>query len=170
MHTLNSFRSYKHFDETKFLADLASDLNTFETSYINTVDADLAVWSATITKHLNKHAPIKTRRVKAKRLSDWFTPEISLNQRLRDNCKRLKQWEDYRKYRNKVRHLIRTAKRTYFTESITKSKDTKRIWTHLRAVNGDAKTSGKTLPNEITINNQRITSRKILPTNLHPLH
>ena len=54
MHTLNSFRSYKHFDETKFLADIASDLNTFETNCINTVDADLAVWSATITKHLAK--------------------------------------------------------------------------------------------------------------------
>ena len=156
MHTLNSFRNYKHFDETKFLADLASDLDTFETSHTNTVD----VWSATIYKHKDKLAPIKTKRIKAKGLLEWFTPEISLNQRLRDNCQRLKQWEDYRQYRNKVRHLIRTVKRRYFSGSITKSKDTKRIWVHLRAVNGDAKTLGKTLPDEITIYNQRITKSK----------
>ena len=57
---------YKHFDETKFLADLASDLDTFETSHTNTVD----VWSATISKHKDKHAPIKTKRIKAKGLPD----------------------------------------------------------------------------------------------------
>ena len=157
-HTMNSYRSYKHFDETKFLADLSLDLDNFEISYTNTVEDDLAAWSTTMTKHLNKHAPIKTKRVKTKRLPDWFTPEIRINQNLRDNCKHNKQWADYRKYRNKTRHLIRTAKRKYFSESISKSKDSKYIWAHLRALNGDAKSSGKNLPDEIIINDQRITN------------
>ena len=34
-HTINSYRSYKHFDETKFLADLSLDLDNFEISYSN---------------------------------------------------------------------------------------------------------------------------------------
>ena len=59
-HTINSYRSYKHFDETKFLADLSLDLDNFEISYTNTVEDDLAAWSTTLTKHLNKHAPIKS--------------------------------------------------------------------------------------------------------------
>ena len=45
---------------------------------------------------MNEHAPVKTRRVKTKRLPDWFTPEISLNQKLRDNCNRLQQRDDYK--------------------------------------------------------------------------
>ena len=57
----------------------------------------------TMTKHLNEHA------FKTKRLTDWFSPEIRINQKLRDNNKRA----DYRKYSNKTRHLIRTAKRKY---------------------------------------------------------
>ena len=41
-HTINSYRSYKHFDETKFLVDLSLDLDNFEISYTNTVEDDLA--------------------------------------------------------------------------------------------------------------------------------
>ena len=137
-HRITSYRSYRNFDENNFLADLASDLDTFKTINQDTV------WSTTILKHLNEHAPIKTRRFKTKRLPDWFTPEISLNRKLRYNCKQRQQWDDYRKYRNKTRPLIRTVKRKYFSESISKSTDTKHIWAHLRALNGDAKASGKT--------------------------
>lgn len=92
-------------------------------------------------KHLDNHAPVKTKTVQHKRLPEWYTPEIAEIERLRDNYKRQKQWSDFKRYRNKARHLIRSAKRKYFTDSITSSKDAKFIWRHLRSVNNNTKTT-----------------------------
>ena len=117
----------------------------------------MAMWSSILLKHLNKHAPIKTKRVKTKRMPDWFTQDIVQMQNARDNSKRLKQWTKYRIYRNKTKQLIRAAKRKYFTESVSNSKDTKHIWAHLRTVNGDTKASSKHLPQELTIDNKTFT-------------
>ena len=79
-------------------------------------------------------------------------------QKLRDNCKRKKQWTEYKKYRNKTRQLIRASKRKHFSESISKSKDTKHIWAHLRTLNGDSKASNNRLPEELIIDNECITN------------
>ena len=155
-HMTTSYRCFKHFNENDFLAELAEDIVTFETDQ-ETINGDLEVWSSIILKHLNKHTPIKTKRVKTKRLPDWFTQDIVLMQKQRDNCKRLKQWTEYKTYRNKTRQLIRAAKREYFSESVANSKDTKRIWAHLRTVSGDIKPSGKQLPEELIIDNEKIT-------------
>ena len=75
----------------------------------------------------------------------------------RDKCKRLKQWTDYKYYRNKTRNLIRKAKRQHFSSSVENLKDTSTIWRHLRLVNKGSTTTGKTLPDELLIDGQRIT-------------
>ena len=155
-HITTSYRCFKHFNEINFLNELAEDLETFETDQ-ETVNSDFVVWSSIILKHLDKHAPIKTKRVKTKRLSDWFNQDIVKMQTLRDTCKRLKQWTEYKKYRNKILQLIRAAKCKYFSESVANSKDTKHIWAHLRTANGESKPSGKQLPDELIIDNERVT-------------
>ena len=53
-------------------------------------------------------------------------------QNLRDKSKRLKQWDNYKRYRNRTRHLIKQSKRNFFTNCIDNSKDTKSIWKHMR--------------------------------------
>lgn len=58
-----------------------------------------------ILKHLNRHVPIKTKRVKTKRMPNWFTLDFIQMQKLRDNYKRLKQWTEYKKYQNKPKQL-----------------------------------------------------------------
>ena len=118
----------------------------------------MALFSSLIIQQLNKHAPIKNKRVKTKRMPYWFTPDIRQMQKLRDNCKRKKQWTEYKKYRNKTRQLIRASKRKHFSESISKSKDTKHIWAHLRTLNGDSKASNNRLPEELIIDNECITN------------
>ena len=75
-HISTSYRCYKHVKDANFLAELTSDLDTFVTDQ-ETVEDDLAVWSSLILQHLNNHATVKTKRVKIKRLPDWFTPEIT---------------------------------------------------------------------------------------------
>ena len=133
-HLTTSYRCFKKFDDILFLNDLQNDLNSFSANSSD-VEEDFSTWHRIIMKHLNNHAPIKTKRVKHKRLPEWYTPEITLTQRLRDNSKRRKQWSEYKHYRNKTRDLIRSAKRKYFSESIINTKDSKFIWKHLRSIN-----------------------------------
>ena len=112
-HTTTTYRSYKYFDENKFISDIANGLDAFAADK-SSIDEDLNIWYSFLFKHLNNHAPIKSKRVKSKRMPDWFTPDIIQMQSLRDKTKRLKQWSDHRKYRNKTKQLIRQAKRKYF--------------------------------------------------------
>ena len=112
---------------------------------------------AVIINRLDSHAPIKTRRVKSNSLPAWYTPEIGKTRLTRDKCKRLKQWTEYKYYLNKTRNLIRKAKRQHFTSSVENLKDTSTIWRHVRLVNKGSTTTGKTLPDELRIDGQRIT-------------
>ena len=165
-HITTTYRCYKHFDETRFLSELTTDLDMFVTDQ-TTIDDDMLTWSSIMLKHLNKHAPLKSKRVKNKRLPDWFNPQIIETQRLRDKCKQQKQWAEYRTYRNKTRQLIRAAKRKYFSESIYNSKDTKHIWAHLRTINGDSKASNNRLPDELIIDDEQITESEAVAQKLN---
>ena len=127
----------------------------------------MTVFSSLLINSLDKHAPIKSKRVKTKRLPDWFTTDIRKMQKLRDRCKRLKQWTEYKTYRNKTRKLIRASKRKYFTESISKSKDTKHIWAHLRTLTGNSSASNKRLPEELIIDNECITGSEDIAEKLN---
>ena len=165
-HISASYRSFKHFDEDLFLQELTTYLETFHPHHLN-VDDDFVLWFSLILKHLNIHAPIKTKRVKTKRLPYWFTPEIAEIQKRLDTSKRSKRWDDYRKFRNKTRQLIKQAKRKYFSESVNNCKDTKAIWKHLRAVTTGSKSSPSNLPSEIIINNERITGSENIASTLN---
>ena len=88
-------------------------------------------------------------------------------QSLRDKTKRLKQWSDHRKYRNKTKQLIRQAKRKYFSNSITNSKDTKSLWKHLRDVNNGGKTASSNLPEKLIIGNETITESEAVASKLN---
>ena len=101
-----SYRCFKTFDETSFLADLNYGINSFEPSGL-TVDDDFLALQSIIIKHLDNHAPVKVRRVKTKRLPDWYTPDIGQVRIIRDRYKRLKEWTEYKRYRNKKRNLQR---------------------------------------------------------------
>ena len=80
----------------------------------------------------------------------------------RDKYKRQKQWTEYKRYRNKVRNLIRKAKRQHFTHSVENLKDTSTIWRHLRAVNKGCMTSGNTLPGELIVNGEQFTDSQTI--------
>ena len=137
------------------------------TTTSSSLDEDLSNWYTIIMSKLDKHAPMKSKRVKTKRLPDWFTPEISNLQKLRDKSKRHKMWSDYRRYRNQIKFLIRKAKRNFFTDSVTNTKDPKFIWKHLRAANGKGQTSSNKLPSELRINNESFTDTETIATKLN---
>ncbi|MCG8047471.1 MAG: reverse transcriptase domain-containing protein, partial [Candidatus Thiodiazotropha endolucinida] len=165
-HVSTTYRCFKNFDDSTFLSNLEDELSSFAANSSD-LDEDYLAWHRIIMKHLDNNAPVKSKRVKHKRLPQWYTPEITQMQRLRDNSKRLKQWSDFKWYRNKVRHLIRSAKRKYFSDSISKSKDSKVIWQHLRSFNTNKKSSSNNLPEELIINNEKITSSENIANKLN---
>ena len=120
-HITTSYRCFKTFDENLFLTDLSSCLEHFKSDR-STVDEDFAAWHSVIIQCLDKHAPIKIKRVKSSRHPAWYVPEIGKARKLRDKYKRLNNWPDFKKYRNKTRNLIRDAKRKHFTDSVETSK------------------------------------------------
>ena len=158
-HISTTYRCFKHFNESSFLDDLGSGLESFEASQSH-VDDDFTKWFSVIQNHLDRHAPLKTRRVKSKRMPEWFTPDIRDARKLRDHYKRSKNWSKFKEYRNKTRNLIRAAKKAHFSESIAFQKDTRKIWKHFRSLNNKANSAQNTLPDEILINDQTYTDSK----------
>ena len=155
-HISTTYRCFKHFDESSFLDDPGSALESFEVSQSHVVD-DFAKWFSVIQIHLDRHAPLKTRRVKSKRMPEWFTPDILDEGKLRDHYKRSKNWSKFKEYRNKTRNLIRAAKIAHFSESIASQKDTRKIWKHFRSLNNKTNSAQNELPEEILINDQTYT-------------
>ena len=166
-HITTSYRSFKTFNEDAFINDLSGDLNRFTVGPQSDINDDLMIWYSIFLKHLDHHAPYKTKRVKSKKLPDWYNDEIALTRKKRDACKQRQSWAEYKKYRNKTKDLIRKAKRKHFSDSVTQSKDTRAIWQHFRKINNNDKSSDSSLPDEIVINNERCTSSEKVATKLN---
>ena len=154
------------FDESLFLTDLTSCLETFELNR-KTVDGDFAVWHSILTQCLDRHAPVKIKRVKSARLPAWYIPEIREARKARDNYKRLKQWPEYKQYRNKTRSLIRKAKRKHFTDAVETSKNISIMWKHLKAVNKGSVSTVNNIPDELLINNEHFSDSHTIATKLN---
>lgn len=158
-HTSTSYRCFKTFDEELFLSNLAKEFESFGLSQSD-IEEDVSRWYTLLLKQLDRHAPIKTRRVKTKRLPDWFTQDIAHARKLRDVQKRNHNWVEYKKYRNITKDLIRKAKTKHFTESVTNAKDTKLIWQQIRCAQSNSTKSTNALPDELNIDNERITNSR----------
>ena len=95
-HITTSYRCFKHFNEKLFLNDLTDKLSHFSLSESD-IEDDLSTWYKLITKQLDQHAPIKTRRVKSKRMPECFFSGIAQARKNRDIHKKQKNWAEFRK-------------------------------------------------------------------------
>ena len=130
-HTTIEYRDYKNFDEPNFLQDLA---NTNFNEIENVIEPNLALenFYKLFISVLDKHAKIKSKRVKYKNTPKWINTEINEARHKRDFFHKKREMENYRKWRNKVTELIRNAKRDYYKESIEGNTRTSDIWKHLK--------------------------------------
>ena len=141
MTTTYSSKSYK-------LRDTHSTRRTSFTLSSSNVDDDFQSWFSIIQKQLDRHAPLKTRRVKSQHLPEWCTQH---DERVTVLKKIKTGWSHYKFYRNKIQDLIRKAKRNLFLESIASQKDTKSIWKHFRSYTKKANSPLYNLPDELEI-------------------
>ena len=89
------------------LQDLATDLGPLSDILVDSdIHEAFSTWIKTIQHQLDHLAPVKSRRVKHKRLPEWSYQEILTTRKLRDTSKRHGNWPDYKKYRNKTKTQI----------------------------------------------------------------
>ena len=60
------------FKEELFLKDLKDELSNFSLSESN-IEDDLSTWYKMLTKQLDQHATIKSKRVKSNHMPEWFS-------------------------------------------------------------------------------------------------
>ena len=88
-HKSVQYRCYKNFNNISFLADL--NRLPLDNVY-HTTDPDIALktFLDLITPIINKHIPLKTRRVKHANLPTWINSDIIKGMEIRDKCKQSK--------------------------------------------------------------------------------
>ena len=127
-HQTITYRSFKNFVESNFLNDLNSVPWEIIESF-DDVDDIVSAWMTLFTETLDKHAPIKSHRIKRKYQPDWLTPEILDLIKDRNKCKLNGNMEGIKILRNKVTAMIDIAKKETYQCKIEEGKnDPRSIW------------------------------------------
>ena len=143
-HKIINYRSYAKFDEDAYLNDLniAPLQNVFG---FTDPDEAMEYWQKTFLEVFNRHAPMKTQRVKHSIKPPWLTKEIENEMRIRDKLIKTKKFTEFKKQRNKVTKLIRQSKKSYFQNMLNKNPktDSKTIWSAInRLTKSNSNNSG----------------------------
>ena len=136
---LNSFRSCKNLDAEKFRDDIQNQAWS-ELTDCETVDEAVEVWQKLLLNVVNKHMPMRTKRVRD-RDSPWMTSDIYKLMKKRDKLKKKacklkdeKLMGEYRKLRNKVTAEIGKAKKRYYSDKLAEFNNSKNTWKTLKSV------------------------------------
>ena len=105
-HYTISYRSFKDFDEAKFINDLQSVPWDF-IKLFDDVNDILETWADLFLEAVDKNVPIKQHRVKHKNQPQWITPDILDAIKSRDRHKSLGNDSEYKYWQNKVSKLIK---------------------------------------------------------------
>ena len=134
-HTCINFRSFKRFDENRFLTDLNN--TSFDSVYEETdPNTALQVWYDMFLPVLNKHAPLRQKRVKSRILPAWLSKEIIDAMEIRDEFRRQKMFVDFKRERNRVRSMVRQAKKSHIDKLIQNEKNVSALWRAMAVVTG----------------------------------
>ena len=149
MHKSISYRSYKNFNEGDFMNELCS--TDFSETYQHTEpDASLDAWYNVFLNVLNKHAPIRIKRVKFEDKPPWLTDEINSASSSRDRLlQQSGKDHNFKRQRNKVTSMKRLAQKKYFNDLIKSRSDSKSIWKALNQLSG--KSGGASTFNNLSV-------------------
>ena len=132
-HNSIKYRSFTIFENSTFLEDLNIEIEKFKCTQSDS-NMNFSTWNALFLSVLNKHAPIKEKRVKRAKKSAWLTEEITAAQKNRDYYHKKQDWENFKVWRNKTKSLIRTAKKAFFENAINENRDNSFLWQHVKDI------------------------------------
>lgn len=154
-HQTITYRCFKKFDKVAFSNDLHNCcLNKCET--ISDPNLALDYLYRNIHCVIDKHAPVKTKRVKHDCLPNWFTDEIRDSIKQRNYYHKIKDYSRYKTQRNKTINLIKRAKKAYFSKAIQNKTESKYLWKTLKSVCGTSQRKATVLPPKLKIGNTHI--------------
>lgn len=127
---------------------------------------------STLNSILDKHIPLRKRRVRQKE-TPWMNNDIITKIRERDKMKKQARksgselhWNMYKKLRNKVTSMTRTAKRLYVTKMIRDNKgNPSAMWKSLRCVLPNKKKN--TSISKLVVSGKEVTGYKNIATHLN---
>ena len=150
-HTTVTYRCFKHFHEAEFLADL--HCTPFHLVYSET-DPDRAteLWYSLFNQVLDKHAPLRQKRVKNRTPPPWLTSDIIEAMEVRDRLKEEKLFLQYKKQRNRVKKLVLSAKKSLCEKLIKDGKNTALLWQAVNLVTRGGSKRSSTIPSDLSPN------------------
>ena len=107
----------KHFNQSLFQADLYNSELIYVESYSGPNVALTKLFN-TINSGLDKHAPIKEKRIKRDHHPEWVTAEIKSFMYQRNKCHKNGLFDQFKVLRNKIASLIRKSKRNNFNKQL----------------------------------------------------
>jgi hypothetical protein len=142
--SIKEVRDFKHFSDSHFRADLLQV--PWDTICYDDPNTSWIVWKAIFYEILNKHAPLRHRRIKAHYVL-WITPAIKQLMRSRDHHKKKAikynskiQIFKYKSLRNKSNIQLRESKAKFYHKGskrvgdCAKLKDFKNIWSLINSL------------------------------------
>ena len=155
-HTVISYRSLKKFDAIAFWNDL--DATNFDLVYLyNDPESALDTWYDLFLSVLNKHAPMKKRRVKSTNLPDWMNKDIleaSQKKKQIEKARKLKgekKSDEEKVLQNKIKNMVRSARTKLFINLAGSKNEVNKLWYAMNVFIKGSKTkdqSPKFSPNE----------------------
>ena len=134
-HNSITYRSFKNLDNQHFLRDLSSQpLNAVQS--FDDPNHALEFLYQMLTDTLNKHAPIKQRRIKHIHQPDWFNTEILNAIKCRDKAKQSNNHQSYKYWRREVKKLCKKSKHQYYKHAINNNSNPKLLWNNLKLLSG----------------------------------
>ena len=160
-HKYIATRSFKNFNSSFFIQELQS-LPWGDIEFLDSPDEMWDVWKQLFTSVANKHAPLKTKRVRHK-VSPWLTPDLKGMIIKRNNLKKkavrsgdLNDWNEYKRLRNKTNNKLRDTKAAYYHKEIeNNSGNVREIWKTINDLMS-RKIKSNTI-NELKVNNLSFT-------------
>ena len=159
-----TYRNFRNFDTQSFRNDISSQ--SWESVYALTDPNEMwQEWKQTFLAIANKHAPLRTKRVRA-RSSPWITSGIKSLMHKRDilKIKAIKSnapndWMLYKIQRNITNKEIRLTKQAYYQNSFNEHKgDSRKTWQIINELT--SRKSGKTSVTSLKINGLTITDTR----------
>ena len=140
--TFISFRKSRNVDLEAFKSDLRNQ-NWKKIEEFCDINDAVSVWEKMLLEVVNRHMPMKTRRVR-KKPSPWMNSEILSLMKQRDKAKlKAKKrnsddfWKIYKRMKNKVTTEIRKSKRKYICDRLSEVTNRNESWRTLKSLIGN---------------------------------
>ena len=152
-HTNITYRNFRSFNRDKFRSDVASQ----DWDHINNSSNPNDMWNEWKESFLaivNKHAPLRTTRVRA-RGSPWITSEQLELRAIRS--KNPNDWVHFKRQRNKVNSATRLAKQVYYQNMLNEHKgDSRKTWQIINELS--SRNFVETSVKQLNVNEQSVTA------------